>query len=111
KWRPPDRIEQRRSGLPADAAGRRVRAERPRLDGTLEVLPQRGVRCPDYRDALANPAAHSLAGALRLVAQFPCSSAQARSFAQLIDQGPSFRLEPRVTFRVVLGLGFVETLV
>src|SRR5215472_9312703 len=60
KWRSPDRIEQRRSGLPADVVGRRVGAERPCLDRMLEVVPQRRVRCPDGRDAEADPATHRL---------------------------------------------------
>src|SRR5215471_1556948 len=77
----------------------------------LEVLPQRQVRCPDGRDAKADPATHRLAGALRLIAQLSRPSAQAGRPAQFIDERLSLRLEPRVTFRVITGLGFVEPLV
>src|SRR5262245_56620842 len=77
----------------------------------LEVLPQHRVRCPDGRDAKADRATHRLAGALRLIAQLSRPSAQAGSPAQFIDERLSLRLEPLVTFRVVLGLGFVEPLV
>src|SRR5215470_15822975 len=77
----------------------------------LEVLRQDRVRCPDGRDAKADPATHRLAGALCLIAQLSRPSAQAGGPAQLIDERLSLRLEPRVTFWVVLGLGFVEPLV
>src|SRR5215471_14666973 len=77
----------------------------------LEMLPEGRVRCPDGRDAKADPATHRLAGALRLIAQLSRPSAQAGRPAQLIDERLSLRLEPRVTLWVVLGLGFVEPLV
>src|SRR5215470_10413383 len=59
KWRSPDRIEQRWSGLPADVVARRVRAKRPCLDRMLEELPQRRVRRPNGRNAKADPAPHA----------------------------------------------------
>src|SRR4030081_945586 len=84
KWHPPDRFEQPPSGLPADAAGRRIGAQRSRLDGALEVLPQSRVNCLDGRDALADPAAHGLARPLRLIAQSSRPSSQAGRSAELI---------------------------
>src|SRR5215831_16064127 len=77
----------------------------------LEMLPEGRVRCPDGRDAKSDPASHRLAGALCLIAQLSRPSAQAGRPAQFIDERLSLRLEPRVTFRVITGLGFVEPLV
>src|SRR5215468_5817394 len=74
----------------------------------LEVLRQQRVRCPNGRDAKADPASHRFAGALRLIAQLSRPSAQAGRPAQFIDERLSLRFEARITFRVITGLGFVE---